>query len=355
MTTATKERVREDNAQLRAKLKKLVVENRRLDMIEDVTLDMLADSEVLVSEDLAREKEAERLEQGITYTELWALPIIGPSGSTKTTSMEVIAEKLKKARPGKTPILMVKCRSSTRTARQLQVQILEAFGDPQAETLRRQVSSYSQNVAMEKIRNVARGAGTFIVVLDEAHNMLGRDKSANAVTIASAIKSLVNDGVFSVIVMGTSDAHLLFEQYSELNNRKFDKISLEPANLNDPQDYEYFFKFVGRIDREMVSKGIIEQRTGLIDDIASRARVYDLSNGIVGVVSRVLMLALRISQRAGRRVIEWDDIKHGFWTWKAEQRDEDGNPIEDIYDPFQSDVRESTVEKIRVMHKRTKG
>jgi hypothetical protein len=354
MTIAMNERTRTDHALLRAKLKKMVVKNRRLDMIEERTLEMLADTEVLVADDLLREKEAEELRQRITYTELWVLPIIGKSGSTKTTSMETVAEKLKKVRKGKTPVLMVKCRSSTRTAKQLQVQILEAFRDPQAEYIRRQISSYSHDAAMHAIRKVARGAGTHIVVLDEAHSMLGRDKHANAKTMAVAIKSLVNDGVFSVVVMGTADADLLFEVDEECNSRKFDKISLEPANLSNAQDYEYFFKFVGRVDREMVLQGIIDQPIGLVDDIDSRAILYDLSGGVVGVVSRILMLALRISQRDGRRTIGWNDIKQGFWTWKAEQKDEDGNPIVDIYDPFKSNTKRTTVDAIREMSKKLK-
>jgi hypothetical protein len=340
-------------SQLRAKLKRMVVKNRRLDMIEDRVLEMLADTEVLVADDLLREKEADEHGQSITYTELWALPIIGRSGSTKTTSMESVAEKLKKARKTRTPVLMVKCRSSTRTAKQLQLQILEAFGDPQAECFQRQVSTFSHKAAMDAIRKVARGAGTHIVVLDEAHNMLGRDKRTNARTIATAIKSLVNDGVFSVVVMGTTDADLLFEIDEELNNRKFDRISLEQANLNDPQDYDYFFKFVGRVEREMILEGIIDQPIGLVDDANSRAIVYDLSDGVVGVVSRVLMLALRISQRDGRGTITWDDIKQGFWIWKADQKDEDGKRIGNIHDPFTSNTKPTTREAIRMMSKKT--
>jgi hypothetical protein len=351
MTTAIKERPLTDS-ELRAKLKNLVVRNRRLDMIADRVIEMLSDTEVLMAGDVVREKEAEEYRQSITYTELWALPIIGRTGSTKTTSMEAVAEKLKKARKGKRPVLMVKCRPSTRTAKQLQLQILEAFGDPQAECMHRQVSNFSPKAAMDAIRRVARGAGTHIVVLDEAHNMLGRDKRTNAATMAVAIKSLVNDGVFSIVVMGTVDANLLFEVDAELNSRKFDEIWLEPANLSDEQDYTYFFTFVGRVEQGMVEQGIIDQPIGLIKDIESRAKVYDLSNGVVGVVSRVLMLALRISQRDGRRTISWDDVKLGFWAWKAKETDAEGNPIENIYDPFKSDTKPTTKDAIRTLWKK---
>ena len=64
MTIAMNERTRTDHALLRAKLKKMVVKNRRLDMIEERTLEMLADTEVLVADDLLREKEAVQRSEG---------------------------------------------------------------------------------------------------------------------------------------------------------------------------------------------------------------------------------------------------------------------------------------------------
>ena len=80
-----------------------------------------------------------------------------------------------------------------------------------------------------------------------------------------------------------------------------------------------------------------------------------LSGGVVGVVSRVLMLALRVSQRDGRRTIGWNDIKQGFWAWKADQKDQDGKPIVGIYDPFKSKTKPTTVEAIREMSKKPKA
>jgi hypothetical protein len=124
--------------------------------------------------------------------------------------------------------------------------------------------------------------------------------------------------------------------------------------MSETQDYEYFFKFVGRVDREMVLQGIIDRPIGLVDDIDSRAMVYDLSGGVVGVVSRVLMLALRISQRDGRRTIGWNDIKQGFWSWKADQKNQDGNPVVGIYDPFKSKTKPTTVEVVREMSEKLK-
>ncbi|ABE62189.1 hypothetical protein Nham_1365 [Nitrobacter hamburgensis X14] len=354
MTETILNNAHSSGAALRAKLRTLVVRNSRLDMIESLTLDLLDETQELVDGDVENQKEAEAGGQSITYTELSVMPIIGPSGSTKTTSMVTIAEKLKKKHPGKTPILVVKLRSSTTRLRQLQVQILEAFNDPQAHVVRKQIADYSENVAADAIRNVARAAGTYIVVLDEAHSVLGtREPAERAQAFAPHIKSLINDGLFAVIVMGTDNVNLFFETSTELNNRKFDSISLDPVDLSDPHDFTYFYKFIGRIDRELVAQGILDEPIGLIDDLKSRAFLYDMSDGVVGVVSRIIMIALRIVQRMERRTINWDDIKHAFWAWKAEQKDQDGETIE-IYDPFVSKPRPTTTEAVTNMSKALK-
>ncbi|AWO92670.1 MULTISPECIES: AAA family ATPase [Bradyrhizobium] len=341
-----------EQAALRAKLKRMVVENSRLDMIERYIRELVAETKALMADDLSSDDADPAPGQTFNYDELLVMPIIGPSGSTKTTSILRVAQNLKRDYPG-TPVLVVKCRSNTRTMKALQALILEAFGDPQAkEVLARQFADrYEQDIVTRSIRKVARAAGTYVVVLDEAHTPLGtKNKREWAETIASHFKSLVNDGLFAIVVMGTSDAELFFEMSGELNNRKFEGVSLEPVDLRRPDHYHYFYKFVGRIDRQMVRDGIIDEPIGLIDDVRSRAMVYDMSQGISGIVSRILMGALRISQRDGRRVISWDDIKQAFWAWKREQVDENGEPIE-IFDPFVSNPRPTTLEIIREMSK----
>ncbi|MGY4462017.1 ATP-binding protein [Bradyrhizobium sp. LB13.1] len=340
-------------AQLRARLKKMVVENSRLDTIERYTRELVEETRALMADDCLSDDDNAAPGQTFTYTELPVMPIIGPSGSTKTTSMLRVAEKLKKDYPGTTPVLIVKCRSNTRTMKSLQALVLEAFGDPQAkEVLQKQFADrYEQDIVTRAIRKVAREAGTYVVALDESHTPLGSvNKRERAATIASHFKSLVNDGLFAIVLMGTSDAELYFEMSAELNNRKIEGVSLEPVDLRRADHYHYFYKFVGRIERQMVREGIIEQPIRLIDNVRSRAMVYDMSQGIAGLVSRILMGALRISQRDKRRVVTWDDIKESFWAWKREQVDENGEPIE-IYDPWVSEPRPTTLETVRVMWK----
>lgn len=189
-------------ATIRAQFKDMKVDNTRLTMIEEQIKDLLEETEAVVGIDLDRETEAAERGQTIKYSEMEVISIIGPTGSTKSTSLERIVERWNKARPGEMPIVMVTIRASTRSEKQLQVQILEAFNDPQADVVRKSMGSYSPTLAIEAIRRIARSKRTFVVVLHEANNMIGQDEYATARPMAKAIKSLVNEGVFSVVVMG---------------------------------------------------------------------------------------------------------------------------------------------------------
>jgi hypothetical protein len=274
------------------------------------------------------------------------ISIIGPTGSTKTTSVEKIVEKWNKVRPNEMPVVMVPLRSTTRNDKQLQVQILEAFKDPQADVVRKSMASYSPALAIKAIRNIARSKRTFIVVLDEANNMIGKDEIATARPMAKAIKSLVNEGVFSIAIMGTAKAHRLFEADPELNSRKSADINLDPINLNVPSERRYFFKFVGQVDRQMERDGIVDTRIRLIEDIRSRAMIYDMSGGVVGNVVRILRIALRLAHRDKRRNIEWKDIEAAYYSWKTTQVDDNGQPIE-IYDPFADGPKAGTLKAVK--------
>jgi ABC-type dipeptide/oligopeptide/nickel transport system ATPase subunit len=343
--TKTKPTQSEILATIRAQFKEMKVGNMRLDMIESEINDLLEETEAVVAIDVEREAEAAEKGQTIKYSEMEVISVIGPTGSTKSTSVEKIVEKWNKVRPGEMSVVMVTLRSSTRSEKQLQVQILEAFKDPQADVVRKSMGSYSPTLAIKAIREIARSKGTYIVVLDEANNMIGQDEIATARPMAKAIKSLVNEGVFSIVVMGTEKAHRLFEADPELNSRKVADINLDPVDLGVPAERIYFFKFVGQIDRQMERDGIVEKRIGLIEDIRSRAMVYDMSGGVVGNVVRVLRIALRLAHRAKRRSIEWTDIETAFYSWKTTQLDDNGQPVE-VYDPFENGPKERTLEAV---------
>jgi ABC-type dipeptide/oligopeptide/nickel transport system ATPase subunit len=335
-------------ATLRARFKDMKVENSRLAMIEEEVRDLLEETRAVVAIDIEREAQAAKRRQTVKFSEMEVVSIIGPSGSTKSTSMEKVIEQLNKARPGEEPVIMVTVRPSTRSDKQLHVQILEAFHDPQADVVRKSMSTYSPNAAIEAIRNIAREKGTYIVVLDEANNMIGQDEMLTARPMAKAIKGLVNEGVFSIIVMGTAKAHRLFEADPELNSRKVADINLTPVDLNVAHERIYFWKFVGEIDRQMKLEGIVEERIGLIEDLRSRAMVYDMSGGVPGNVVRILRIALKHAHRKKRRSIDWEDIEAGYYAWKTEQVDDNGQPIK-VHDPFLSKPKAATLEAVKVL------
>ena len=177
--------------------------------------------------------------------------------------------------------------------------------------------------------------------------MIGQDEIATARPMAKAIKSLVNEGVFAVVVMGTAKAHRFFEVDPELNTRKTADINLDPVNLNVPSERSYFFKFIGQ-DRSADGAQQHRRSEGGPHQGFSGAERWSTTCLEVSseTSSQILQIALRLAHRDNRRSIEWKDIEAGYYSWKTTQIDENGKPIE-IYDPFAEGPKARTLEAVK--------
>jgi hypothetical protein len=155
--------------------------------------------------------------------------------------------------------------------------------------------------------------------------------------MAAALKSLVNDGLFSLVLLGTEEVTELFRRSSELSSRLKDAVHLGRLKIEFSDDRDYFFGFVAYLEESMVKNGVIDRRIGLIDDISARAAVYDMANGVVGIVPRILRIALELAfsdPEGGRGYLTWDDVRSGFRGWARSQINELGKLPNELIDPF---------------------
>jgi hypothetical protein len=274
--------------------------------------------------------------RAIKLEELWVLPIIGPTGATKSKSLSIFVDEIVQnpsLAAGKSPIVTITVKSSSKTPKALQVQILEAFGDKEGAAIVSRSNDHSEGTVNRAILELARAQGTLVVALDEAHNMLLRDTAANANTMAVALKSLVNDALFSLVLLGTEEALRLFAANAELTGRKKETVDLGKFEIASSEDRDQFFGFAGYLEQEMLEKGVIDSRLGMIDHVPERAAVYDMAEGVVGIVPRVMRLALERAFEEGRGCVTWDDVANGFRGWKRLQAKLLGNS-NDFFDPF---------------------
>lgn len=252
----------------------------------------------------------------VKLDELWFMPLIGPSGSGKSFSIQKVVEAGYEAAGDDTtriPVLPVTLRTSTKSPRQLQHQILEAYGDPSAQLVLRE-RDFSEALANKAIRDIARVRGTTIIILDEAHNLLTNAGHHAPLVMAKAIKSLLNDGLFSVVLAGTDKMMPLLTADPELRSRQRLPIQFTRHGLTT-DDCRYFMDFVAHFERQMKDSRVIDDYIGLTNGIESCATTYDMADGVFGIVVRIIRLALERSLGNAKPSITWQDVALAYRSW----------------------------------------
>ncbi len=312
----------------------ILVPHPRMDLVKTRIESLMRQTKRVIARNDVRSKKAGG--RSIKLEEMWALPIIGPTGATKSKSLSMFVDEIVQnpnLAVGKSPIITITVKASSKTSKALQVQILEAFGDKKGAGIVQRSKDHNEGAVNRAILELARTQGTLVVALDEAHNMLLRDTAANANTMAVALKSLVNDALFSLILLGTDEALRFFAANAEFTLRKKETVDLGKFEVESSEDRDYFFGFAGYLEEEMLKQGVIDSRLGLIDGVRERAVVYDMAEGVVGIVPRVMRLALERAFEDGRGHVTWDDVANGFRGWKRLQAKLLGTSV-DFFDPF---------------------
>ncbi len=338
---------------------RILVEHPRLKNIERCTHALMATTR------RGLRRDAERLAAAngrpIKRSEFWVMPIIGPSGAMKSRSMSVVIDKIyadKSVPSDDIPVLIVTMRG-VKNSKAFQAAILEPLDPKQASELRVMRSGgYHVDVVNEAIRYAAQKCNTCVLVIDEAHSILAYDGGKLGPQMARVIHGLVNEGIFSIVLMGTNKVEKLFEMDSELKSRKFtqDEANMSKFDVQNAEDRGYFFRFIGSLEDRMVKDGVVTKKLGLIESVEGRARLYDMADGILGTVHRILRLSIRRAMEQGREHLDWEDIKKCFQAWNGlQEKGEDGKLIKPGYDPFKLGEKQATRDAIEGAQKSVKN
>ena len=255
--------------------------------------------------------------------ELHLLPIIGPSGSTKSKTMQIVTEELHQGRedPLHIPALVVTLRDSTSTTKQLHLAILEAFEDAGSNALG---GTYTEDRASKAIRHIASLKNTSILVLDEAHSVLAKTSPEKA---AHALKSLLNDGLFSLVVCGTEAVAPLFSSNVEFGSRLLTAINFAPPTVANTEGCNEVFDFAQRLCDEIYRAGVIDRPFNIVDTIEHCAILYDMTGGALGQVSRHMRRAIDLAFDRGLPFITWDLVIESFDSWHSLTAPNSPNPV----------------------------
>jgi hypothetical protein len=151
----------------------ILIEHPRLGKIRDKILWLLADTGGAVAVNEARRAAARG--RPVKNKELWVLPIVGPSGAMKSTSIGKVIDEINadESFPADDiPVLFVTMRG-VKNVRAFLTVILEHYGDAAKEVMPGSGPIDVQVVA-RGVYHAARTKRTLLLVIDEAHEMLRR-------------------------------------------------------------------------------------------------------------------------------------------------------------------------------------
>lgn len=277
------------------------------------------------------------------HSELWLLPIFGPSGATKSGTVKIVMDEILAKRQDKSamPIRYLKLDSATKTTRQLQVRLLEMLSTAEAEELAKG-RYYSEPKANSRLRDLAKQDQTTIIVLDEAHAML---KETTVDRMATGLKSLLNHGVFSIVLVGTDELRPLFRN-AELRSRCELPLDFGPPTKASMASCISLFQFAEELCDQMYDLGVIDHPFTPTSTIQEAATLYDITAGCLGQVSRHFHRALQHAHSKNRRTLDWDSIQFAYSNWRSLEG------IDEQHDPFTSGPRASTTKVLKDIRER---
>lgn len=251
------------------------------------------------------------------------LPIIGPSGSGKSTAIKHYIETVlaKETHDDETRPVVHVTLSAKATTRQLGSDILQEYGDPEAD-----VGSAMRLLA--RASNTIEMARTDVLVLDEIHHLHNLEGNTTAWSVTETIKRMLIRGACPFILIGTEQAKPLLLQNRQFVNRSLPPIFLDPLNINDPKEWKTFKEHCGGFDVKLVEHKVFEKLSGLMGGDVP-ACVYDVCKGVIGEASNIFETAAAVAiKRDGDRIV-LDDLEKAVDIWARALDVTDRNPFRD--------------------------
>lgn len=252
------------------------------------------------------------------------LRVLAPSGSGKTAAAEAYMALVQRRRPRTetfVPILKIDLERAS-TSKKLMMSILHKFGDPYVShgnelTLRRRAFAFFERF------------GTELLIVDEVQHLNYRNGLKNDVT--DTLKGMLDSGIVPMVFLGTKDAEHMFERNLQLNGRLIAPCDLHPLDSRNEGDRRLFAAFVAKLELVIVEQEILPQpsclgKAGLLPAL------FEVSQGVVGRVSRLFSVALEIAIRRGASRLELYDLALAVDRWAIPQSFIDTNPFRKLPD-----------------------
>jgi len=246
-----------------------------------------------------------------------ALTIFERTGTGKST----LAQQYKlmcnmEAPSGTTPVIHARMGTSG-SARDLWVSVMAELGDGFA-------SAGNEHSLRRRAMTAMDEAGVQLLILDETQH--SGQKSGFSRDVTAELKIMLDTGKVPIVLLGTEAAVPLIGADRELAGRMFSPCRLAPLNMTDQEDFDLWLGFLSRLDERMQADGILAAPVGLDDEALAEA-LGEVTDGVIGQLMRVMLMAVRNTVRESRNVMTMEDLVVAVDEWSIEHKFAKSNPL----------------------------
>lgn len=176
---------------------------------------------------------------------------------------------------------------------------------------------YNKDDVQDEIVRLARECELKLLILDEAHQSIDQRTDKVAFEVAVLLKDLVNEALFSILVVGTENAMRLIQANKEVEGRTTVIYRIEPFDRS-PDSRRVWLDILQDYDAEL-ALNVFGKPSGLTAPDVAEA-LLNASLGIVGYMATLVEKAAIMAvddMIAGAKDpgIEWRHLEAAFAAW----------------------------------------
>ncbi|WP_341914034.1 TniB family NTP-binding protein [Ferrovibrio terrae] len=245
-------------------------------------------------------------QSGCGTTHAQCMGLFGPSGSGKTRLVRYYERTFMKSLRKTTycegdieieikPLLFVECPARA-TVKGVAETLLTVLGDPRP-------SRGSQQEMTQRILHLLRVRRTSLIVMDEFQHLVARSSNAVAAyETADWIKSLLNENICPIVLVGTDPAAEILKVNEQLQRRNFASFRIMAYSVSTEAEMKVFQNMLSGLEKAL---GLPLPSCLADEDLARRLHIASdgLIGRVTGLLDRALLLAIERQENSISRQI----------------------------------------------------
>lgn len=196
----------------------------------------------------------------------------------------------------------------------------------------------NESEKLERLFKFLHDCGVELIMFDEFHNMIDRDKKKTLVRVAEVIKDIINNCKVAFILFGLHDpenkaldSRVILQQSSQLSKRVSESHHIKRFPFSTAKDKRDFCRLL-----QEINKLLPFEESSNLEQPEIAEMIYEATKGLIYSVKKLIDAAAVYAIKKQRKCISINDLSKAFETNEFISRDAFGhkltNPFKFIVD-----------------------